>query len=49
MAQAPSGSTTWMFHYNPSYYSVDETVKQRLTEPWTIFWGRSVAQLGERV
>jgi hypothetical protein len=42
-------TTTWMFQYNPYDYKLDEELKQTLTEPWTIFWGRSVVQLGERI
>jgi len=44
-----TGATTWMFQYNPNDYALDDTLKARLTEPWTIYWGRSIAQLGERV
>lgn len=47
--QITLGATTWMFQYNPNDYTVDDTLKDRLTEPWTIFWGRSVVQLGERI
>lgn len=43
------GATTWMFQYNPSDYQLDDTLKDKLTEPWTIYWGRSIARLGERV
>ena len=42
-------TTTWMFQYNPNDYRLDDTLKDKLTEPWTIYWGRSIVQLGERV
>jgi hypothetical protein len=38
-----------MFQYNPAYYSLEESLQLRLTEPWTMYWGRSIAQHSERV
>ena len=44
-----ASATTWMFQYNPYDYSLDESLQNKLTEPWTIYWGRSIVQLGERI
>ncbi len=46
---AASDATTWMFQYNPRDYKLDASLREKLTEPWTIYWGRSIVQLGERV
>lgn len=42
-------ATTWMFQYNLAIYNLDAGLQEKLTEPWTMYWGRSIAQLGERV
>src|SRR5215813_6649875 len=41
--------TTWMFQYNPSEYKLEETTQHQLIEEWNMYWGRSLAHLGERV
>ena len=49
MADEQTAATTWMFQYNPTDYKLDEELKKKLIEPWTIYWGRSLVQLGERI
>jgi hypothetical protein len=43
-----ASTTTWMFQYNPNDCTLNDTLGDKLTEPWTIYWGRSVVRLGER-
>ncbi len=49
MSDEMPGATTWMFQYNPSYYKLEGELKKKLTDSWTIYWGRSIVQLGERI
>ncbi|HEV2459809.1 MAG TPA: EVE domain-containing protein, partial [Ktedonobacterales bacterium] len=53
MSEQPSrpqaAATPGMFQYNPADYKLDESLQEKLTEPWTIYWGRSIVQLGERI
>ncbi len=49
MSQAMTSATRWMFQYNPNLYDLNAVLQKQLTEEWTMYWGRSVVQLGERI
>lgn len=49
MAEDEALTAQWMFQYNPEWYDLEASIKQRLTEDWTMYRHRDYVRVGQRI